>query len=296
MSGTARPRCARLLVAASMSASASAFAAPALAVLAAGSVASATAATEQTTVVTFADGTGGWSGIGTIEPDGGNPDEHWRTINPDTFGLIYFNDTPAWTGDLSAFDEITVSTDVLVENIAFFGSPVSRSWIVEFRDYDDTPPGYPYVSVWYVLGTIAEGEEWETYSVTIDDPSATELPPGWGGTGAEDPDTFMPMLPPDRTFADVLAGTDEAILTTFEPGFLYGFTAFDIRLDNLAITTVSDRLPEDIDGDGVVGFDDLLAVLAAFGPCGDPGCVEDVDDSGTVDFDDLLAVLAAWTG
>jgi len=266
-----------------------------LAAAAAAGLVGGAAANEETTIVTFADGTGGWSGIGTIEPTGGNPDEHWHTVNPDTFGLIYFNDTPAWTGDLSAFDEITVSTDVLVENISFFGSPVSRSWLVEFRDYDDPPNGYPYVSVWYVMGTISAGDAWETYSVTIDDPSATELPPGWGGYGAEDPNTFIPILPPDRTFADVLAGTDEAVLTTFEPGFLYGFTAFDIRLDNLAITTVSSRLPEDVDGDGVVGFDDLLAVLAAFGPCGDPDCPEDVDGNETVDFDDLLAVLAAWT-
>jgi hypothetical protein len=52
----------------------------------------------------------------------------------------------------------------------------------------------------------------------------------------------------------------------------------------------------DVDGDGTVGFSDLLVVLAAWGPCPAPpaACGEDVDDSGAVDFGDVLAVLAAW--
>lgn len=48
----------------------------------------------------------------------------------------------------------------------------------------------------------------------------------------------------------------------------------------------------DLDGDGQTGFSDLLAVLAAWGPCA--ACPEDLDDSGDVGFSDLLAVLAAW--
>ena len=48
----------------------------------------------------------------------------------------------------------------------------------------------------------------------------------------------------------------------------------------------------DVDGDGMIGFPDLLAVLAAWGPC--PGCPEDVDGNGAVAFEDLLAVLSSW--
>jgi WD40 repeat protein len=48
----------------------------------------------------------------------------------------------------------------------------------------------------------------------------------------------------------------------------------------------------DIDGDGAVGFQDLLRLLAAWGPC--VGCLEDVDGDDDVDFQDLLLVLAAW--
>jgi hypothetical protein len=52
----------------------------------------------------------------------------------------------------------------------------------------------------------------------------------------------------------------------------------------------------DITGDCVVGFDDLLALLAAWGPCDDPAdCDEDVDEDGIVGFADILEVLANWT-
>jgi WD40 repeat protein len=49
---------------------------------------------------------------------------------------------------------------------------------------------------------------------------------------------------------------------------------------------------EDIDGDGIVGFSDLLIVLSLWGPC--PGCPEDLDGDGVVGFSDLLAVLSLW--
>ena len=54
--------------------------------------------------------------------------------------------------------------------------------------------------------------------------------------------------------------------------------------------------PADFDGSGDVGFADLLAVLAAWGPyepC-PPFVAEDLDQDCMVGFSDLLAVLAAW--
>ncbi|NNF42625.1 MAG: hypothetical protein HKN62_06195 [Phycisphaerales bacterium] len=50
----------------------------------------------------------------------------------------------------------------------------------------------------------------------------------------------------------------------------------------------------DLDGDGVVGFTDLLIVLSSWGPC--PDCPADLDGDGSVGLTDLLAVLAGWTG
>jgi hypothetical protein len=52
------------------------------------------------------------------------------------------------------------------------------------------------------------------------------------------------------------------------------------------------NLASDINGDGSVDFADLLALLAAWGPCRD--CPEDLNGDDMVDFDDLLLVLANW--
>ena len=47
-----------------------------------------------------------------------------------------------------------------------------------------------------------------------------------------------------------------------------------------------------MNGDGIVGVDDLLGIIASWGACG--ACDADVDGSGEVDVDDLLAVLSRW--
>ncbi|NNF43669.1 MAG: hypothetical protein HKN62_11615, partial [Phycisphaerales bacterium] len=54
--------------------------------------------------------------------------------------------------------------------------------------------------------------------------------------------------------------------------------------------------PTDIDRDDMVGFGDLLAILAAWGPyepC-PPGIPGDIDHDCEIGFGDLLSVLAAW--
>jgi hypothetical protein len=57
-----------------------------------------------------------------------------------------------------------------------------------------------------------------------------------------------------------------------------------------------DGTPGDIDGDGAVTFQDLLALLGAWGPCPAPpaSCPADLDGDGIVGFSDLLSLLAHW--
>ncbi len=53
--------------------------------------------------------------------------------------------------------------------------------------------------------------------------------------------------------------------------------------------------PHDLDGDGTVGINDLLLLLAGWGPCGDdPCCMGDVDVDATVGTLDLVGLLEAW--
>ncbi|MCH2135428.1 MAG: FG-GAP-like repeat-containing protein, partial [Phycisphaerales bacterium] len=54
--------------------------------------------------------------------------------------------------------------------------------------------------------------------------------------------------------------------------------------------------PEDIDGNGTVNIDDLLAVISQFGndcEAGEP-CSGDIDGSDTIDIEDLLLVIASF--
>ena len=44
------------------------------------------------------------------------------------------------------------------------------------------------------------------------------------------------MLPEGVTFADILKGVDQIAITTLVPGFFYGFTDFNIAVDNISIT------------------------------------------------------------
>jgi hypothetical protein len=49
----------------------------------------------------------------------------------------------------------------------------------------------------------------------------------------------------------------------------------------------------DINDDGVTDFQDLLIMLAEWGPC-DGACPADLDEDGTVGFQDLLIMLTNW--
>jgi glucose/arabinose dehydrogenase len=52
--------------------------------------------------------------------------------------------------------------------------------------------------------------------------------------------------------------------------------------------------PGDVNSDGSVNIDDLLAVIASWGPCGPP-CLADLNLNGVVDIDDLLQVIGNWS-
>ncbi len=50
----------------------------------------------------------------------------------------------------------------------------------------------------------------------------------------------------------------------------------------------------DLNADGFVNIVDLLALLAAWGPCGEGCCLADLDIDGEVGITDLLLLLANW--
>jgi len=244
-------------------------------------------------VVTFDHGPEGWSvnGAVTIIPDGGNPGAHLRHIQIDTFGCSIRTDSnPVFVTDFTVTGPVKLSVDIKVNSITFFGNEVPRELVLELRDYD--VEGFPYNSVWFHGGDLpAPGEGWKTFEFTIDNVHDTELPPGWGGTGDEDPNTYEPILPANRTWTDMLQSVNEVQFTTFVPGWFYGFTNFDFEVDNISITPLTPDCPADLNGSGTVDLDDLNIVLSNFGQQTSNG---DVNGDGVVDLDDLNAVLAAF--
>ncbi len=178
-------------------------------------------------------GTGGATFLDAGAGAGGSTGLH--TVFND-FGITFRNSAnPAYLGDLASKGTVTISIDTLVNQVSFFGSPVSRPWLVELRDYDLAQGGYPWTSVWYLFDDISAGPGYTTYAVTIADTTSTTLPAGWGGYGDEDA-LANPILPDGVTFTDVLAGVDEIAFTTLQPGFFFGFTDFDVVVDNITIS------------------------------------------------------------
>ena len=49
---------------------------------------------------------------------------------------------------------------------------------------------------------------------------------------------------------------------------------------------------EDVNGDGIIGVSDILAVIDSWGVCN--GCVADINQDGLVDVSDLLMVIGNW--
>lgn len=227
--------------------------------------------------VTFANGPEGWSGPGgpggatTIDIEDGTPAPSLRTVFND-FGVTFRTTTnDAFVRDFTTQAlNVRFSVDTKVRFLNFFGQDVSRPWLIELRDFDLGMDGYPWSGVWYKFADISAQThgEWTTFSVTIEDTTADELPAGWRGTGAEDPMTFEPTLPAGVTFADVLAGVDEVVFTTLEPGFFFGFTDHDIALDNITVSVGSTDQgcnPSDIvEPFGVTDLADIQCFVMAF--------------------------------
>ena len=260
-----------------------------------------------TTVVTFGKGDAqgwvgpnGFDGFGggtSVVSTGGNPSWNMRTVFND-FGIPYVNfSNESFLGDYTAAQSVTLKIDLRVENLKFFGTNVSRPWLVELRNSALATGGYPWVSVWYKFAQISTAThgQWTTFSVTFD-PRTTQLPPGWRGTGAEDPVTFEPTLPAGVTFRDVLQGVDVIAFTTLEPGLFFGFTDHSFRIDNITVTRVPASVFGDLNGDGGVGAADLSILLSAWGACPPGGpCAADLNGDGAVGPQDLAALLASWS-
>lgn len=183
----------------------------------------------------FSSGEQGWVGDGFVDSSQGNGAPAYRTLL-ENFGLTWQNTSnAAWLGNYAASSSVTLGIDVLAQSIAFEGVEVSRDLVVKLTDKGDPANGVPDAVLWYDLGQISSANSgWQHYGVTFGT-SGAALPAGWG---ADDGEGDL-VLPPGRTFSDVLANVDEIEFTTYLPGWFYGFTEFDVSVDNLTLSTTA---------------------------------------------------------
>lgn len=204
-----------------------------------GLVSAASAGSQNNAHVTFDNGNEGWSLLGwdQVTPDGGNPGAriHWNDF-VDNFWMAARNEThPAFIGDYTQKGPVTLSIDWQVDYVAFFGMPVQRDLVVILYD-DDEYNGAAPAAVWSYVGVLeGTGMDWTTFTADVTDVFSDTLPAGWFGAGDEDPVTFEPILPAGRTWTNVLQGIDRIEFTTSVPGFFYGFTNFNLSIDNVKI-------------------------------------------------------------
>ncbi|MEE9131093.1 MAG: hypothetical protein V3T84_13825 [Phycisphaerales bacterium] len=78
----------------------------------------------------------------------------------------------------------------------------------------------------------------------------------------------------------------------FDPNANTGSQGGDDGMVTSITLAEEEPCPWDLDGNGIVGATDLLALLVSWGKC--PGCPADFDDNGIVGATDLLALLVNW--
>jgi hypothetical protein len=70
--------------------------------------------------------------------------------------------------------------------------------------------------------------------------------------------------------------------------------SWDASCAALAQSSCGSECPEDIDGDGVVEVEDLVAVILDWGCMAPPACAGDVTGDGETNVEDLVAVILGW--
>ncbi|MEM9083508.1 MAG: hypothetical protein AAGB34_07930 [Planctomycetota bacterium] len=192
---------------------------------------------------TFDNGTEGWAihARETISETDGHPGANLHVVMSEVWGLNIYNDTnPDFTGDLSRYGQMEFSIDIKLNRYvhSVLGHPMHDVFGIELQQI---LPGNVFASVFVPIGRL-DGRidnDWTTYSFVLDDPFATELPPGWIGSGALDSETgTIPMLPEGSTFASVLQNVDRLSFVTAEPGYLSFLSTWDIQVDNITLRSV----------------------------------------------------------
>ncbi len=214
----------------------------------------------------------GWlvNGIATMFPSGGNPGQYIGLPYGDFWGVTLRCEEAGHpvTGDLTRHGgPLTFDVDVNVFQLHnWMPAPIPPEefpFLIEFVDYPAPGSPDPMVSVYYTGPGLPPQGTWGHFTFEVPDPTSTTLPPGWGGTGDEDPVTGGPMLPPNRSYTSVVQNVDEMRFTTFQPGYFYIANFWEVGFDNVKVTVEGGCYP-DCNGSGDLTIADFGCFQAAF--------------------------------
>jgi formylglycine-generating enzyme required for sulfatase activity len=156
------------------------------------------------------------------------------------------------------------------------------------------------------LANYDKGADWNGENGNVTTVGGCEAVSRWGtfdlagniNEMTETPGTPIPPNPPDQPDplpTRRIRGGDFANTGTLmgSPAFLAGSLNMLAEAANIGFRVARpDHRPTDLNGDGTVGVEDFLLLLAVWGPC--PGCPEDLDDDGEVGITDFLLLLGDW--
>ena len=217
-------------------------------------------------------------------------------------GLQELGDSACWTTTLretaTTFElvrkgTVTVNNQVCVEaeSDSVLQMPVGIPTPVKFTLYNQTTNDQPY---FYRIGCVKSvgGELNELVRLNGEEPGDEVFDyvvvPANGSV-----DVIVDVLYLRQRGKSEKAGYSDVVIYR-EPGTdvpWYGGDSQGIEPAEAQVETCE----TDINCDGSVDVNDLLAVISAWGDCEpDAACPEDINGDGTVDVNDLLAVIGAW--
>ncbi|MCC6952380.1 MAG: hypothetical protein IT433_13165 [Phycisphaerales bacterium] len=221
----------------------------------------------------------------------------------DFWGITLANDSaPELLRDLTRHDgdRVHISVEMRVSRLDnFFGEPMDPShWPLVLRLIDEGDPSDPAddVSVYFVgEGCPRQEDGWRARRFTIPTFSQARLPTGWRGTGDEDPTTFEPRLPLDRTYLSVIQSVDRIECTTLQPGYFYVSSFWEAGFDN--VVAWEPGCDGDFNGDGNIDQDDVAYIINVIAGGDNPNNRDpDFNDDGNTDQGDVDALVNLVAG
>ena len=182
----------------------------------------------------------GWTILGFQDPvwraEGGNPGAHLNFFSDNFFIRIFNNTSPDFIGDYTQKGHLEFTADLRWRLIRFGPTDVTRDlYFAIWDNYTDANGVERKHVIFRPLGKVrgkGPNAPWRTYRVRLPDPNSDTLPGGWFYWVFDAAIEPTRTLPEGLTVRDIMSSVDRIQFTTATPGLFFGFTVFDVSVDN----------------------------------------------------------------